>query len=237
MPSGVLTTPGTITDATANRLREDFEKKFGGENIGKVLIAGDGLKFEPMAMTAEQSQLADQLKYTVEDVARAFHYPMFKLGGNPPPYAGSVDASITSYYTDCLQSKIESLELCLDEGLGLPNNYGTELDLDNLMRMDSKGLFETNSLGVGGGWMAPNEARFKANYKPATGGNTPYLQQQNYSLSALNKRDSGDPFPKPVIAPTPTPPPEPKPEENKHLSIAQIRSASVRLRGLLNANN
>jgi phage portal protein BeeE len=31
--------------------------------------------------------------------------------------------------------------------------------------------------------------------KPVDGGDTPYLQQQNYSLSALNKRDAlEDPF-------------------------------------------
>jgi phage portal protein BeeE len=43
--------------------------------------------------------------------------------------------------------------------------------------------------------MSPDEARFKANYLPVTGGATPYLQQQNYSLAALARRDAQpDPF-------------------------------------------
>ena len=195
LPGGVLTAPGTITDTTATRLKEDWQKNFGGQNVGKVAVLGDGLTFEAMRMTAEASQLAEQLGWTVEDVARAFHYPLYKLGGPLPAYAGNIDALITSYYTDCLQILIESLELCLDEGLELPAGMGTEMDLDNLMRMDTAALFESNSTAVGGGWMSPDEARFRANFKPVKGGETPYLQQQNYSLAALAKRDAlEDPF-------------------------------------------
>ncbi len=195
LPGGMLTAPGVISDETANRLKEDFEKKYRGENLGRVIVAGSGLEFKSMAMTAENAQLAEQFKMSTEDVARAFHYPLFKLGGPLPPYAGNVEALIVSYYTDCLQSLIESLELSLDEGLSLPSNMGTELDLDNLMRMDTMALFESNNKAVGGGWLAPDEARFRANYGKVEGGNTPYLQQQNYSLAALAKRDAReDPF-------------------------------------------
>lgn len=213
MPGGMLTAPGTITTEVANRLTDQFEKKYGGKNVGRLCVAGDGLKFEPFTMTAEHAQLADQLKWTVEDIARAFHYPLFKLGGPLPPYAGNVEALIMSYYTDCLQALIESLELCLDEGLELPRGTGTELDLDNLMRMDTSALYKSNNDAVSGGWMGPDEARFKANLKPVPGGGSPYLQQQNYSLAALAKRDAQeDPF---AVAPNPKPepPPAPKPAE------------------------
>lgn len=195
VPGGMLTAPETIDDVTAKRLKEEFEKNYSGENIGRIVVLGDGLKFELMQMTAEHAQLAEQFKMSVEDIARAFHYPLFKLGGPVPALAGNVEALITTYYTDCLQGLIESLELLLDEGLELPPGLGTELDLDNLMRMDTAGLYEANSEAVNGGWMAPDEARFKANYKPVPGGATPYLQQQNYSLAALAKRDAKeDPF-------------------------------------------
>jgi phage portal protein BeeE len=43
--------------------------------------------------------------------------------------------------------------------------------------------------------MAPNEGRGKLDLKPVEGGESPYLQQQNYSLAALAKRDAqADPF-------------------------------------------
>ena len=43
--------------------------------------------------------------------------------------------------------------------------------------------------------MSPNEARAAENMQPVAGGDSPYLQQQNYSLAALAKRDAKpDPF-------------------------------------------
>jgi hypothetical protein len=49
--------------------------------------------------------------------------------------------------------------------------------------------------------MAPDEARRKYfGLGPVTGGHTPYMQEQNYSLEALAQRDANDPFAKPAPA-------------------------------------
>jgi phage portal protein BeeE len=51
--------------------------------------------------------------------------------------------------------------------------------------------------------MSPNEGRARLDLQPVIGGESPYLQQQNYSLEALAKRDAQtDPF----ASNTPTPP-------------------------------
>jgi phage portal protein BeeE len=90
------------------------------------------------------------------------------------------------------------------------------LDLDNLMRLDIAALYESNDKGVNGGWLAPNEARFRANYRPVIGGASPMIQQQNYSLAALAKRDAKeDPFESKSPAPTATPEPKPPEPEKK----------------------
>jgi hypothetical protein len=83
------------------------------------------------------------------------------------------------------------------------------MDLDNLLRMDNQGLSEVVTKLVGGGVMSPNDGRYKHNLAPVKGGESPYLQQQNYSLEALAKRDKDDPFGKKQA---PSPPPQP-PEE------------------------
>ena len=214
LPGGVLSSPGLITKEQVTSIKEQFEKNFGGKNVGKIAVLGGDMKFSPIQLTAEATQLIEQLKWTVGDIARAFHYPTFKLGEPLPPYAGNVEALIMTYYTDCLQTLVESLELCLDEGLELTPGLGTELDLDNLMRMDTAALFESNNKAINGGWMKPNEARFRANYDKVDGGDSPYLQQQNFSLAALAKRDAKeDPFgttPKPA-APDPAPATAPTP--------------------------
>jgi hypothetical protein len=55
--------------------------------------------------------------------------------------------------------------------------------------------------------MAPNEARFKYfGLGPVTGGDTPYLQQQMFSLAALAERDASEPFAQPAPPPVAAPP-------------------------------
>jgi HK97 family phage portal protein len=198
-PSGQLTAPGTINKETADRLKQTFEEEFSGGRLGRLLVAGDGLKYEPMSMPAQLAQLIEQLKWTVEDVARCFHMPLYKIGAESGQAAGSrlsIESLNLAYYSDCLQSLIESLELCLDEGLGLDSaGYSSELDTEGLLRMDTAARLAAKKEGVSGGFMAPNEARAGEGLRPVTGGETPYLQQQNYSLAALAKRDAlADPF-------------------------------------------
>lgn len=193
-PSGHLTAPGDISDETAERLKRQFETMFSGENLGRLLVTGDGLKYEPLAIPADDAQLIEQLKWTVEDVARAFHMPMYKLGGTAPTY-NNIEALNQAYYNDCLQPLIECIELCLEEGLAVPSKYEIEFELHELLRMDTPARYKSYSEGIGSGWLKPNEARKAENKPPVQGGDTPYLQQQNYSLAALAKRDAAGPAP------------------------------------------
>lgn len=207
-PSGILTAPGAISDATAQRLKQQWEANFGSDKVGKVAVLGDSLKYEPMTISATDAQLIEQLKWSSEMVCSAFHVPSYMIGGPLPSY-NNIEALNQQYYSQCLQSLIEALELSLDEGLEMvtpTESYGVEMDLDGLLRMDTGARYKAHSDAIGGGWLAPNEARRKEDLPPVDGGETPYLQQQNYSLGALAKRDAGDPFAKPV-APQPTAPP------------------------------
>lgn len=193
-PGGVLTAPGAISDDTAKRLKAHWDANYSGENSGKVAVLGDGLKYEAMAMTATDSQLVEQLRWSAETVCSVFHVPAYKVGVATPTY-NNAEILNQIYYSDCLQSLVESIELCLDEGLELPAPYGTDFDLDSLLRMDTAALYKSNNDAVGGGWMAPNEARRRVDLAPVEGGESPLIQQQNYSLAALAKRDAqADPF-------------------------------------------
>lgn len=203
-PSGMLTAPGSISTETATRLKSEWEQNFSGNNIGRLAVLGDALKYEAMTIPAEQAQLIQQLELTAKHIAACYHMPLFKIGG-PIPVGSSIEALQQMYYTDCLQKFIESAELCLDEGLGLPASYYTEFDLDGLLRMDTAAMIKAEAEAVGAGIKAPNESRRRLNLKPVTGGESPYLQQQNYNLGALAKRDaSADPFgtAKPAAVPT-----------------------------------
>ena len=188
-PGGVLTAPGAISQDTANRLKTYWEEQYSGSSTGKIAVLGDGLKYEPMTVKAVDAQLIEQLKWTADVVCSAFHVPPYMIGVGPMPNYNNIEALSQQYYSQCLQALIEALELSLDEGLELPRPYGVECDLDTLLRMDTATKVQATSAAIGAGFMSPNEARAKFDLKPVEGGDTPYLQQQNYSLAALNRRD------------------------------------------------
>lgn len=228
-PSGMLTAPGTITDAVAQRLKQAFEDNFTGSKIGRLAVLGDGLKYEAMTIPAADAQLIEQLRWTVEDVARCFHVPLHMIGAGNPTFA-NIGALTQSYYTQTLQSLIESLELCLGEGLALPSRYGVEFDIETLLRMDASSRYDNITKAIGAGWMSPNEGRLSENLPPVVGGDTPYLQQQNWSLAQLDKRDinaapaGAAPTNPPVEAKPPEEPPVAKDDDGAALFAAALIS-------------
>jgi HK97 family phage portal protein len=211
MPGGILTAPGAIGDETAARLKAHWDANYTGENFGKVAVLGDGLKFEPIASKATDSQLIEQLKWTAELIASTFHVPPYKIGIGAPPTYNNIQALNVEYYQQALQSLIEAAELCMDDALGIGEEFGlgVEFDIENLLRMDSVTQMSVLKEAVGAGIMAPNEARRKIDLKPVEGGESPYLQEQNFSLAALAKRDAqADPWAKSELAALPAPPDE-----------------------------
>jgi HK97 family phage portal protein len=198
-PSGILTAPGNIDENDAARLKAHWESKYTGANAGKVAVVGSGLKYEAMTINAVDAQLIEQLKWSAETVCSCFHVPAYMVGVGAAPLNNNAQVLREQYYAQCLQALIEAIEISLDEGLGLGNvtghSYGSQFDLDPLLRMDTPTQYKAISDGIGGGFLSPNEGRRKIDLKPVPGGDTPYLQQQNYSLAALDKRDrQDDPF-------------------------------------------
>lgn len=202
IPGGILTAPGAIGDDTAARLKEHWEASYTGTSAGKIAVVGDGLKFEAMRMTAVDSQVIEQLRWSAEVVCSVFHVPPYKIGIGQTPSYNNIQALNVEYYSQALQILIESAEICLKDGLGAPNNMDINFDLRALLKMDSASQINRLKEGVGAGLMSPDEGREELNLPPVKGGDTPYLQQQNYSLSALDERDRNQPFAKPVPAET-----------------------------------
>lgn len=228
VPGGILTSPIPIDDEEAEKMGRAWQEKFSGDNAGKVAVLGGDLKYQPLVMSAVDAQLIEQLRWTAENVCTAFHVPAFMAGVAPAPAYNNVEALNQQYYSQCLQNPIESIEALLDEGLGLDPSLRTELDLDGLLRMDTAAVVKAAAESIGGGGMSPNEARARWFNLPAVkGGESPYLQQQNFSLAALSKRDAqADPF---GTAPKPAPAPA-APDAPADVSAEKAAAAVLRLR-------
>jgi HK97 family phage portal protein len=228
-PGGVLTAPGAIGDETAARLKAHWDTNYSGANRGKVAVLGDGLSYVPMTAKAVDSQLIEQLKWSAEVICSTYHVPPYKIGVGQMPTYSNIQSLNVEYYSQCLQALIEAIEACLDEGLGLDGvSIGTEIDTDNLLRMDS--VTQMDVLEKGKNLLTPDEARAALGKPPTPGGNVVYRQQQDYSLAALAKRDAqADPF-----NPTPAPAPVTEPANDNEAELQAARAMIALQKGLSN---
>lgn len=191
--SGTLTAPGKISKETAERLASKWKQNFGAGNIGQVAVLGDGMKWEPMVMTAVDAQLIDQLRWSVEDVARVFRVPMFMLGDLSKVSYRNSEQLARTYYQSTLQWHLESIESAFDKFFGFTRTTFLAFDLDAIFRTDSETRFKVYQTALAAGLLSINEARAKENYAPVEGGEEPRVQMQYVPLS----KATGEPEPAP----------------------------------------
>lgn len=224
-PGGILTAPGAIAEDTAKILADYFNENFTGTKAGRIAVVGDGLEYKQLGITAADSQLIEQLRWTAEVICSTFHVPPYKIGVGTMPSYNNIEALQQDYYSTCLQSLIEEYEVCMDEGLKVGDDTGVELDLDGLIRMDSKTQIDVLGTSVDKSLRKINEARKKLNLPGVDGGDVIWSQQQNWPISELAKRPAEALSPAPAVAPAAAPAEE-APE------IEQARSAQALTKAL-----
>ncbi|WP_367376598.1 phage portal protein [Hafnia alvei] len=229
-PSGVITVPGNIKDADARRIKDEWDAGYTGANAGKTGLISGGASYQSVMMTAVDAQTVEQQKLSAEMVCSTFHVPAYKVGVGEMPSYDNIESLEQQYYSQCLQVLVESIEVLLDDAFELDGKRGVELDISSLLRMDSERRMKTLGEGVKNTILTPNEARRKENLPPVLGGDSLYLQQQNFSLEALARRDASDhPFESPTSQP-PTPPIEP---ETKAISDIELMAVKAMVRGII----
>ena len=169
-PGGVISAPGKINEAMAVRLKSEWEKNYGQGNIGKIAVLAEGLKFDGTAsVNPDDAQLIDQLRWTVEDVARVFRVPGFMLGDLSKVTYRNSEQMQRTYYSGCLQLHLEALESRLREGLELDDAHFVEFDLDNLFRTEIDTRFDAYQKAINAGFYTINDARTREDMSPGEG--------------------------------------------------------------------
>jgi HK97 family phage portal protein len=222
-PGGILTAPAGMNATDAAALKEYWAANYTGENAGKIAVIGADMKFTSFAMKSADSQLVEQMRYSDEQICQPFGIPPFKIGIGSIPAGLGVDAINQLYYADALQGHIEAMENLLDEGLKVDRPLGIELDLWPLLRMDLGKQADVETKLTGGGIKTPNEGRHAFGLSPLEGGDTVYMQQQDFPLDQVRKNKIVDAEQKPIPAPIdPDPDPDDTPEDEARMFAALL---------------
>lgn len=220
-PSQVLGTDLILTPEQAAELREMWKLQSQGLGIGGTPILTAGLKPLPLSSTATDSQLADMLKHSDQDVALAFRIPLQILGIGGTPFA-STEAMMQGWIAQGLGFCLNHIEEAIGrlfELKGVPNEY-VEFDTAALLRSALKDRVEAYASGTRAGIFAPNEARAQFELESKEFGDEPRMQQQDVPLSYGAALEPPSPAP---AAPPPAPagttpadqtPPAPKPNKD-----------------------
>ena len=92
----VLDEDGNPTDRTLkDELRDEWVKNQGGPgNAHKIAILDHGLKYQSLAISQKDSMFIEQQSQTVEDIARYFNMPLYKLQSGKQSYNSNEQQAI-----------------------------------------------------------------------------------------------------------------------------------------------
>ena len=110
-PSGYLTTANKLDRQKAEEIGKRWRDNYAGSaNAGKTAVLEQGLEYKQVVLTAVDSQMVEQLRYTTEDVARVFQLPGLLIGDVSTLAARGAEGLMRIYYSLCLGAHFESLQ-------------------------------------------------------------------------------------------------------------------------------
>lgn len=160
---GVLKFPGKLKPEQRTAIAASWASQHGGAaNAGKTAILEEGVDFQTVSMSLEDSEWIAARAFSVTEVARLFRVPPTVIGdlthGN---YSNSVEMA-RQFVTMTLKRHMVSWEQaiaskCLtDAGR---RTYFAEHAVEGLLRGDSTNRADFYTKGIAAGWMLPSEAR------------------------------------------------------------------------------
>lgn len=221
-PSGVIETDLTLTKDQVAELRQRWDEQTRGAGAGGTPILTAGLKWNQVALTATDMQVAEQMKMSKEDIAMIFGVPLAMINDMTAATYNNVEQLIMVWLRMGLGYYVDQIELAFDQLFGIERGQEfTYLDINEaLLRTDFKNRIEGLKNAVQGGIYSPNEARKIEGLPKAKDGDEPRVQQQVVPLTAWDLPPPSPP--KPAATPAAAPEAEPAPPADEGKDIDPI---------------
>lgn len=175
---GVITRPQNAS--WDNRARQRFKASWQSQYSGRGSGAGgtpvleDGMDFKPFHLKAQDEQVVDMTKLSLQTVASVYHVNPTMVGLLDNANYSNVREFRRSLYGDSLGPLIKRIEDALNlivlPMLGEPEGVYVEFNLDEKLRASFEEKAAVTSTAVGGPWMTVNEARAMNNMTSIDGG-------------------------------------------------------------------
>lgn len=194
-PPGIIYSEKDVTPQQAKQLQELFVAQRRAAKHEPAFL-GNGAKYQQMSFDPESSQLLEERRFQVSEMARIWKVPPHLLSDveKSTSWGTGIEEQARNFVTFSLNPHILRFEHAININIlkRIETDRYMKFNVNGLLRADTLKRYQTYEIAIGSRIMTPNEARALEERPPMAG---------------------GDEFPEPAAAPAARPAAEPEEEE------------------------
>lgn len=161
--SGVLSHPGVLSTQAKDDISRNFAERFQGvQNAHKVPVLEEGMTYEKVQMTNEESQFLEARKFQRSEICAIFRVPPHKVMDLQGVTYGSMELSEQAYINDALVPDAEQISQEFSNKILFEDERETfsfNWQWDVLLKADRKTRYEAHAIGLTNGFLSQNDVR------------------------------------------------------------------------------
>jgi len=182
---GVLEFPDKLSPEQRKEIRETWNSVHQGpRRAHRVGMLWGGGKFNPLTVDPSASQLVDQRKFAVEEVARIFRVPPFMLGvsENAAMAFASIEQQQLFFRQHTIQPYVQIIEDHFQQLLENPSTF-LKFNMSSIVRADLATRYSSYNTALLAGFMSVNDVRRLEDMGPVDDGDQYRVPLQNIPLT------------------------------------------------------
>lgn len=109
-PAGILEVVGDLSDAARTKVRTEWESIYGGtQNAFRVAVLDNSMKYQQIGMSQKDAQFVESKDCTIQDIARFFGVPLYKLQSGKQSYSSNEQNAI-EYVVSTIHPTVQQWE-------------------------------------------------------------------------------------------------------------------------------
>ncbi|SPA17249.1 phage portal protein [Cupriavidus taiwanensis] len=227
-PSGALMVDHVLKPEQREAVRKNFaELEQGGSAASRLFVLEAGMKYQQLTISPTDAQMIEQLKFSVDDIARVFRVPGFLINSmeKSTSWGTGLEQQNRAFLIHTLLPYLHRIEAALDRWLLAPSERGKlfcRFDVEAYLRGDSAGRASYYSTMVQNGLMTRNEVRTRENLDRMEGADDLTVQVNLTPIQDLGKAQQ-----QPQL-PTPQQPPPTEPDKAAQEVAAFVQQLTQR---------
>lgn len=152
--------PGVIKNP--ERVREAWQKAYGGNNNHRTAILEEGMKYTPISIPNNEAQFLETRKFQIAEIARLYRVPQHMIGDLEHATFSNIEEQSLEFVKYTLDPWIIRWEQSLQKALlseSEKKQYFIKFNVDGLLRGDYASRMQGYATARQNGWMSANDIR------------------------------------------------------------------------------